>query len=378
MIATEAGEAGEAGEAAVSVMRSDSPQAEAEAIADRIAASIKVGGGLARPGDFAVLYRTNAQSLPLEQALRTRGVPYRLRGAKSFFDRAEVKDCLSYARLLVNSRADGDFERVLNLPHRGLGEAALDRLQARVEHGEDVGVSLSLMEAAAAEVAGESFAADAHGHGHGHTHNALVGKRRDALASFVSLMTELRQPEGGGDRADADVVLRECLVRSGYMAMLTEKRERGPEDGRPDSDRLENVEALLRLAARIGGGGVPGSSCSSPLGDFVDACVLPDEEALDEGDDVEGGRVVLMTLHASKGLEYRCVFIAGFVEGGLPYYRSMQEGKVEEERRLCYVGVTRARDRLVISIPRTAARGRFVDAVHPSRFLVELGNFSIS
>ena len=356
--------------------------AEAREIASRIKASLGAPGGSigapggrgAVPSDFAILYRINAQSQPLEEALRDAGVPYRVRGSLAFFDRAEIKDAMSYARLLCNPRSDTDFERAIGAPHRGLGAASLDKLRSGSAAGGGC-----LMDAAEAEV---SHAA--------HLPQARRTKRHAALTDFVELLRDLRQPppfdvddldlddldlEGDGDgegdeeeeeeefgppqAAGAEEVLRECLRRSGLLDALRDA------DARDRTDRLANVEALLALARRP-------EHAGSTLREFVDACAVSGSD-VQHAADAEVEAVTLMTLHASKGLEFGDVTIAGCVEGWLPYHRSLQEGRLEEERRLCYVGITRARDRLVLSAPRSMTSFRGEVRTEPSRFIAESG-----
>jgi DNA helicase-2/ATP-dependent DNA helicase PcrA len=308
----------------------------------------------ARFGDLAVLYRINAQSQPIEEALRLAGVPYRVRGSLSFFDRAEVRDCMAYARLAVNARADADFERAVATPPRGVGHATIDRLREESERLGNVG----LLAAARAAVASSS----------------AVGKRGAALREFVDLFP-LSVPEGNVEGpvegpetpGECDVAgsaagpaLRDLVTRSGLLA-----RWAGQATAEEGADRAANIGTLLDLADRVGG----------TLSAFVDSCATGDRPD-DEEDDVGGlGRVTLMTLHASKGLEFPSVVMVGCCEGLLPYSRSLAEGRLEEERRLCYVGVTRARDRLVLSVPAAVSRfrGRPPERTPQSRFLSEMG-----
>ncbi len=352
--------AGAGAGAAVSVAFGAKGQwAEARAIASRIKARLGAPeSGRAVPSDFAILYRINAQSQPLEEALREAGVPYRVRGSLAFFDRSEIKDAMSYARLLCNPRSDTDFERAIGAPHRGIGAASLDKLRSRST------ADGCLMDAAEAEVAHSP---------------ARPTKRHAALADFVELLRDLRQPppfdaddldicddeDGDGDggvqpqAAGAEEVLRECLRRSGLLDALRDA------DARDRTDRLENVEALLALARRP-------EHAGSTLREFVDACAVSGSD-VQHAADAEVEAVTLMTLHASKGLEFGDVTIAGCVEGWMPYYRSLQEGRLEEERRLCYVGITRARDRLVLSAPRSMSSFRGEVSTAPSRFIAESG-----
>ena len=287
-----------------------------------------------RPGDFAVLYRVNAQSQPIEDALRARGIPYRVRGSVAFFERAEIRDAMAYARILCDpeTSSDADFERAIGAPHRGIGPATIDRLRA----GRVPGGSL-FAEARKLKDAGNS------------------SKRGRAVAAFVDTISDLGMQAADG-MYDAPVLGR-ALERTGYLDALRAAKD-------DEKERVANVEALLALEARHHRSG-------SSFRDFVDGCAVGDVPSSADADE---DSVQLMTLHASKGLEFREVFIAGCVEGWMPYSRSVAEGRIEEERRLCYVGITRARDRLTLSAPSAMAgfRGDF-RATCESRFISEAG-----
>jgi DNA helicase-2/ATP-dependent DNA helicase PcrA len=329
----------------VEVTEFESPQDEANKIAGQIFAACKEG---ASPSHFAILYRSNAHSQPLEQALRTRGIPYRLRGgARSFFERAEIKDTMAYARLLLNPRSDLDFERAIHVPHRGVGEVTIEHLRERIELDVSRTECTCLMEAAKAE-----------------TRSATCPKnRREALTAFTTLF------DRGDDLPGSS--LRELLDAAGYLSMIKEAYPTNGNSG--PKDRYENVIALLNLAEQ---------DPDRPLRDFIDACsTLDSSVSLEEEDSEEDEErenkdtncVSLMTMHASKGLEFKIVYVAGFAEGSLPHSLSVVEGKIEEERRLCYVAITRARDRLVLCIPTTRMRFGKKEETRASRFLVETG-----
>lgn len=312
----------------------ETPQDEASNIAEQISVACKHG---VPPSSFAILYRSNAHSQPLEQALRTRGIPYRLRGgARSFFERAEIKDVMAYARLLLNPRSDLDFERAIHVPHRGVGEVTIEHLRERIDDVTQPECSC-LMEAARKE-------ADVSG---------CPKNRREALSAFVSLFDCGGNPPGSS--------LRKLLEDAGYLSMIKEAYPTNGNSG--PKDRHENVVAFLNLAEQD-----PDRS----LRDFIDACSTLDSSTSVEEED-EHNSVSLMTMHASKGLEFEIVYVAGFAEGSLPHSLSVLEGKIEEERRLCYVAITRARDRLILCVPRTRMRFGKSEATKASRFLIETG-----
>jgi len=319
-----------------------------------------------RPETSAILYRVNAQSQPFEEALTQAGIPYDIRGATSFFTRTEVRDALAYARLMTNPRSDHDLLRVLNRPHRGLGKAMEDRLAAEAASSS----ACSLWEAACRLVAPDE-----------RKKSGKVATWRGAskLQDFVSAMRACMDncdPDapGGASRALVD-----CLERTGYLPDL--KRVAADSDtcpvrAREAEARLANVNALVNLAAR---------EETKTLRGFLDACALgldpepevhPPSEATEAEEEKtpdrhRSDRVQLMTLHASKGLEFPHVFMVGVYEDMLPYYRSIKEGRVEEERRLCYVGITRARDSLTMTVPARRMLFGATKSTRPSRFIAE-------
>ena len=299
---------------AVSVIEYKSVEDEADNIAEQIyQACFNERMNLSQ---YAILYRSNAHSQPLEAALRARGIPYKLRGGtRSFFERAEIKDVMAYARLLLNPRSDQDFERAIHVPHRGIGERTIENLRKRVDDGS----CTCLLEAAIAEAESQDCSKN----------------KKDALEAFVALFS-----------STSNASLREILQASGYLQTIKE----GPK---------ENVIALLDLVERD-----PNRS----LREIIDACSLHDSP---EEENCSDGFVSLMTMHASKGLEFEIVYVAGFAEGSLPHSLSVLEGNIEEERRLCYVAITRARDRLVLCVPKTRMRFGESKATTASRFLAE-------
>jgi len=281
----------------------------------------------------AVFYRTNAQSRAIEQALADRGLPYQVIGGTRFYDRREIRDCLAYVRLIANPVDEVSLRRVLNVPRRGVGQTSINRLVEHA-HSEGVGFFSALRAAAAAGVTGR----------------ALGG-----IAAFLDLLGDL----GTLASRRPSEVITEVVGRTGYLAEL-EFEAAGVGPARLEAEgRIENLAELCSVAEHF-----------DELEDFLAATALV--SATDDLDD-SGGRVSLMTLHAAKGLEYEAVFLTGLEEGIFPHDRALSDpDDLEEERRLCYVGITRARERLYLTSTwyRTLfGQGR--DSI-PSRFLKEI------
>ncbi|MBM3267251.1 MAG: UvrD-helicase domain-containing protein [Candidatus Sericytochromatia bacterium] len=288
--------------------------------------------------DFAILYRTNAQSRVFEEALGIRGIPYRLVGGVKFFDRKEIKDVVAYLRLLVNPRDDVAFWRIVNVPRRGIGGTTLNRLR---DNAATAGLSLM------AAVESAAFA-------------GIGAAAARKLAEFGSLMAALGSEV---QHLTPEQVIRRVLEESAYLAALAK------DDSEEGHARVENVRELLTRAAEMLEVGE-----AVTLDEFLNSVPLQGaDDAPAEVGDASAGRVTLMTLHSAKGLEYPVVLLTGLEEGVLPHIRSLGEPEAEEEeRRLCYVGITRAADRLFLS--HTEARhlaGQFRRNL-PSRFLSEI------
>jgi DNA helicase-2/ATP-dependent DNA helicase PcrA len=325
---------------------------EAERIA-RVVARERAGG---TAGDeIAVLYRTNAQSRPIEAALRAARIPYVIVRGTSFYERAEVKDAAAYLRLALEPRSDLDLDRVVNKPPRGIGEKTLERLHA---HARARGVALF---DALAEVDGIE---------------GLKPAARRALASLREVLAGLARDVPA---LDAGVAVQEVLGRTGLLARL--EAERTDEA----ADRAENLVELVAAAREFDEALVgappprdPDEPVPPPLARFLEQIAL-----LGEADQpTPEGRVALMTLHAAKGLEFTAVVLSGLEEGtfprapfGDPSPREEAEA-YDEERRLCYVGMTRAKRRLTLSLARRrmgyGEGGPSWRAMEPSRFLSDL------
>jgi DNA helicase-2/ATP-dependent DNA helicase PcrA len=290
---------------------------------------------------MAVLYRTNAQSRPMEEAFRYRGIPYRLVGAVSFYERREVKDLLAYLRLLANPADDEAFLRIVNVPRRGIGEASLDVLVRTAARWR---MPLSAAAAAAERIP------------------ELRPNLREALQGVTALIAGLREEWG---QADPATVLERVLGATGYERYLAD-------EGAEGVDRLENVQELLAGAAEwaeLAGAanGAAGEEAATLLERYLTQVALVTPA---DADAAAASGVTLMTVHMAKGLEWPVVALAGLEDGLFPLGRSAGvPGGLEEERRLCYVGLTRAREKLYLSWARTRYRSGRLELSEPSRFL---------
>ncbi len=287
-------------------------------------------------GNFAVLYRGNHQSRAIERALREQQIPYAISGGTSFFDRGEVRDVIAYLRLVANPEDDAAFLRIVNVPRREIGATTLERL------GRYAGARHASLFAACFEMGLAS----------------ALGERAQArLRQFAEFIGRLGERD-----APPDALTRELIDAIGYRQWLIDASR----DERAAKRRGNNVDELLDWLARL--------SKRDPERDLP--TVLNHMSLMDRLDKTESDkpddRAQLMTLHAAKGLEFACVFLIGFEEGLLPHRENLEGPGAEEERRLAYVGITRARRALYLSY--AACRRRFGEtlACEPSRFLSEL------
>jgi len=295
--------------------------------------------------DIAVFYRTNAQTRALEEIFIRSAVPYRVLGGTKFYERAEVKDVLAYLIAVANPFDEYSLRRILNTPKRGIGPATEAQLAAYAA-GEGISLREALRHAARL--------------GLGAKLTAGIGGLSALLDEASELAFGKQLPSGGAVPPRPPVeVLQHLLEGSDYLAQLRASRD--PQD----EARAENVEELVSVARDFGRANPEGT-----LVDFLTEVSLV--AAADELDD-ESGSVALMTLHTAKGLEFRAVFLTGLEEGLLPHQMSAGEpGGLAEERRLFYVGITRARERLYLTLAMTRAQYGDVDVALPSRFLQEI------
>ncbi|MGP3788773.1 DNA helicase II [Pseudomonas sp. B392_1p] len=292
---------------------------EARYVVEGIERAIK--DGMAR-SDIAILYRSNAQSRVLEEALLRERIPYRIYGGQRFFERAEIKNAMAYLRLLQTRHNDAALERVINLPTRGIGEKTVEALRDFARQ-QDLSLWAAIHEATGLK--------------------AITGRAASALNAFVELIDELAlKVEGLPLHSMAQRVIEE----SGLLAYhRDEKGEKG-------QTRVENLEELVSAARAFDHyEGEEGDEAQTPLAAFLDHASLEagEQQAAEHEDSVQ-----LMTLHSAKGLEFPLVFLVGLEEGLFPHKMSLEEpGRLEEERRLAYVGITRAMQRLIMSYAET-------------------------
>ena len=330
---TEAGE----GEKVI-VSEVDDEHAEARYVAGEIEGL--VGEQAYSRDEIAVFYRTNAQSRVLEDILVRYELPYQVIGGTKFYERAEIKDAIAYLNLMVNPADEVSFARVINSPRRGIGNTSQGRLRA---HANTSGRTIW-------EVAREPESVP-----------GLGAAAIKSIGRFVELVEELRAEFEQGPVAE---LLSALLERSGYLDALRAERTIEAEG------RIENLEELVGVAAEFDANReVEGPSELAPLEEFLQAISLyTDQDDMTKGE----SKITLMTLHNAKGLEYRAVFLIGCDEGVFPHSRSLEEGNEEEERRLCYVGITRARERLWLTHARSRRLFGAQAGGYPSRFLAEL------
>jgi DNA helicase-2/ATP-dependent DNA helicase PcrA len=334
--------------ALITITEAGTEQDEAQLIADTIIAKTRQDGRSYK--QFAVLYRTNAQSRVLEEAFLMMRVPHVLIGGQRFYERKEIKDMVAYLRLVANPNDDTAMKRVINEPARGIGATTLSKMQ---EFAGDKPLWCAATD--------ESFL------------QSLQKRTAASIRQFVNAVMSARvldAPLGLSDESDGPIstepILRQLLVSSGYMDSLRSERT---EDA---NSRLDNLQELVNVAA------LHDSTADEPgLHSFLqEIALLTDQDELaDQEEAGEGGKVTLMTAHTAKGLEFPVVFVVGLEEGVFPHSRSMgSDTEIEEERRLMYVAMTRAREELHITYAarRTTygqanfnARSRFLSAIPP-------------
>jgi DNA helicase-2/ATP-dependent DNA helicase PcrA len=359
--------AGDAG-AAIELYAAYNEQDEARYVVERVREHLRAD---ARPSDHAILYRSNAQSRTFEEQLNQHSIAYRVYGGLRYFDRAEVKDALASLRLAANRHDDAAFERAVNTPPRGIGDRTLDGLRQRARRDE-----ASLWEAALTELGADQ----------------LAGRAKNALRAFLQLIEDLARdclapshvpefalagarlegppPGAVGDAAATDEPLalseqiEHALARSGLRDFY-EKDSRGSAES-----RVENLDELSNVAARFRRTPEDLEAGLSELAAFLSHAAL---EAGEGQGEAWQDCVQLMTLHSAKGLEFPHVFLVGMEDGLFPSQKSTEEaGRLEEERRLAYVGITRAREHLVLTYAESRRLHGVESYARPSRFLGEI------
>lgn len=318
------------GEKVVYFCANDSYQ-ESRFVADTIADLLDREGR--KYSDFAIFYRTHAQSRIMEEALVRRYIPYKIIGARRFYERKEIKDIIAYLKLACNPNDTLSFDRIINTPRRGIGDKTLEKIKAFAQER-----NLSLMEALAhaSEMSGIS--------------KKIVEKLEDfhGMIDFLNIM--------GMDKAPVHDIIDQLLNVSTYIEDI---KKNNPIEAQT---RIENIEELRSLAFEYEKEG------GETLEDFLaDIALVQDNDGIDYSESV-----MLMTFHGAKGLEFPVVFMTGMEEGVFPSYRSETPSEIEEERRLCYVGITRAMERLYLTNAVSRLLYGYERSNPPSRFLQEI------
>ncbi len=286
-------------------------------------------------GSFAILYRTNAKSRAFEEVLVQYGVPYRVVGGLRFYDRREVKDVLAYLRVIANPDDTISLKRIINTPRRGIGKATIDRLEAAASQ-----LGTSLWQALSDDTLVQTVA----------------GRSAKPVVAFAQMLSQWQEK---ASELPASEIVQGILDDSGYVADL---RQQGTDEA---MDRVQNVQELYNAVTQF----EENNEESNLMLFLASASLASDLDNLQE----QQASVSLMTLHSSKGLEFPVVFLVGLEQGLFPNYRSLEDPKaLEEERRLCYVGITRAQERLFISYARERRLYGNREPASPSLFLAEL------
>nr|WP_187327420.1 DNA helicase PcrA [Liquorilactobacillus capillatus] len=303
-------------------------------------------------GSFAILYRTNAQSRVIEETFIKANIPYKIVGAHKFYDRKEIMDVLAYIRLIANPQDNISFERIVNEPKRGIGATSLEKLTAFAEMND-----LSLLDAAS-----NSVLAD------------ISGKASRALSSFAETIKQLHILQ---DKVSVTELTEQLLDKTGYKAALEATKNL------ENQSRLDNLNEFLTVTKQFDDHWEPEDEASDPFVDFLaDLALVSDQDGVEE----DINEVTLMTLHAAKGLEFPVVFLMGLEEGLFPLSRSMMdESELEEERRLAYVGITRAEkalyltnalSRMLYGRRQTNPASRFISEIEPE--LIQADNHKVA
>ncbi|WP_017806243.1 DNA helicase II [Avibacterium paragallinarum] len=307
---------------------------EAQFVANQINICLDEGGKL---NDCAILYRSNSQSRVIEEALIRAQIPYRIYGGLRFFERQEIKDALAYLRLIANRFDDAAFERVINTPARGIGDRTLDVLRQLTRERQ-----ITLWQAIQVAI----------------QENRLAGRSATALLRFTELINSLQQDTAEMPLfAQTDFVIKHSGL---YQMYKQEKGEKG-------EVRIENLEELVSATREF--------IKPEDAEEMTDLMAFLTHASLESGEEQASphqASVQMMTLHSAKGLEFERVFIVGVEEGIFPSARSFEEGRMEEERRLAYVGITRAKQKLTISYAESRRLYGKEERHFPSRFIEEL------
>ena len=301
--------------------------------------------GISKPGDTAIFYRTNAQSRVFEETFLRSSIPYKVVGGVRFYERKEIKDFLAYLRVLVNPNDEVSLRRIINTPKRGIGDRALDSVDLFARN-ENISLWQSLLQV-------EKI-------------STVPARSASAITGFIDLIKNLQTLVEAEVRPS--IIAQAVLEQSGLLAELEKS------DDLQDEGRVENLQELVSVAAEYEEGEVEEGEKISLQGFLEDVSLVADSDQIPEGED-HGGVVTLMTLHTAKGLEFPTVFLTGLEEGIFPHNRTLgDKNELEEERRLAYVGLTRAQHRLYISRAQSRTSWGAPTYNPESRFLSEIPN----
>ena len=322
----------------IRVCKSNNEQQEAEFVSNEILKHVRMGG---REGDIAVLYRMNAQSRSIEEAFMKYGIPYRIYGGLRFYDRKEIKDIIAYLRVLDNPSDDVSVQRIINVPKRGIGSVTFGALQ-------DAAIS---SKSSILEVINNLD-----------SNRVLTNRTAGKVKEFGKLICELMLEK---EKLSLTDFINTLLNKTNYKTALME------DNSIESENRLENIAEFVSAAREF-----EDNNPEAELTDFLENIALvSDIDQMDEDGEYNSGAsaVSLMTLHSAKGLEFPIVFIIGFEEGLFPHSRSMEsEEELEEERRLCYVGITRTKKKLYLTYTTLRTLFGTPNLNTPSRFLDEI------
>lgn len=314
--------------------RADTEQAEAMFVASKIKELTE--SGKRKRSDIAILYRTNAQSRVVEEMLIKANIPYLIVGGIKFYDRKEIKDILAYLRLVANPNDDISLLRVINVPKRGIGQSSIEKIAQYAANNE-----ISMFEAI--------------------QEGDFIGLSPKILKACMDFHHFIQQLHSMQDYLSVTELVEEILEKSGYIEMLKAEKSLEAES------RLENLEEFLSVTKNF----EQTNEDKSLIAFLTDLALVSDIDQIDKEDEKDA--VVLMTLHAAKGLEFPVVFLIGMEEGVFPHSRSlMEEAEMEEERRLAYVGITRAEEELYLTNAQLRTLFGRTNVNPPSRFIDEI------
>ncbi|OEH85249.1 ATP-dependent DNA helicase PcrA [Desulfuribacillus stibiiarsenatis] len=289
-------------------------------------------------GEIAILYRTNAQSRVFEELFMKSNIPYTIVGGLKFYDRKEIKDLLAYLRLLANPKDDTSLTRIINVPKRGIGDTTVDKIE---EYSRKKGISMYEACADLSEV-------------------GLSARAVSSVQGFFRLISSLRAMQ---EFLPVTELVEEVLKMTAYKKELENERTIEAQA------RIENIQEFLSVTQEF----ERSSEDKSLVAFLTDLALIADIDSVDDGTETDRGQVILMTMHSAKGLEFPIVFLAGLEEGIFPHNRSlMDESEMEEERRLCYVGITRAEKELYMTCASMRMLYGRTQYNSPSRFLEEI------